>query len=182
MRSPRCSVCDRLVSTGAQVIAAIPEFVIAALLVAVLAVWLEAFPRVSLVPLGGTPLARARTLESCHDPVATATRLARARLADQYMVYETEGGVWHFAAGSAVSVSAHANGITARAAGRTWTADTDGPPLTALAAALSALRDTGGTGRHFYGWAAFELAHLLHADAEATVTTPCCTSWSRPSR
>ncbi|MEV3949957.1 hypothetical protein AB0K57_20230 [Streptomyces halstedii] len=29
------------------------------------------------------PLARARTLEPCHDPVATATRLARARLADQ---------------------------------------------------------------------------------------------------
>ncbi|MFE2760869.1 salicylate synthase [Streptomyces halstedii] len=114
------------------------------------------------------PLARARTLEPCHDPVATATRLARAGLADQYMVYETEGGVWHFAAGSAVSVSAHATGITARAAGRTWTADTDGHPLTALAAALSALRDTGGTGRHFYGWAAFELAHLLHADAEAT--------------
>ncbi|MEV3952561.1 salicylate synthase [Streptomyces halstedii] len=100
--------------------------------------------------------------------MATATRLARARLADQYMVYETEGGVWHFAAGSAVSVSAHATGITARAAGRTWTADTHGHPLTALAAALSALRDTGGTGRHFYGWAAFELAHLLHADAEAT--------------
>ncbi|MER6723265.1 salicylate synthase [Streptomyces halstedii] len=114
------------------------------------------------------PLARARTLEPCHDPVATATRLARAGLAGQYMVYETEGGVWHFAAGSAVSVSAHATGITARAAGRTWTADTDGHPLTALAAALSALRDTGGTGRHFYGWAAFELAHLLHADAEAT--------------
>lgn len=100
--------------------------------------------------------------------MATAARLARAGLAGQYMVYETEGGVWHFAAGSAVSVSAHANGITARAAGRTWTADTDGHPLTALAAALSALRDTGGTGRHFYGWAAFELAHLLHADAEAT--------------
>ncbi|MET9810317.1 salicylate synthase [Streptomyces halstedii] len=114
------------------------------------------------------PLADARTLEPCHDPVATATRLARARLADQYMVYETEGGVWHFAAGSAVSVTAHATGITARAAGRTWTADTGGHPLTAFAAALSALRDTGGTGRHFYGWAAFELAHLLHADAEAT--------------
>lgn len=74
------------------------------------------------------PLACARTLEPCHDPVATATRLARARLADQYMVYETEGGVWHFAAGSAVSVTAHATGITARAAGRTWTADTGGHP------------------------------------------------------
>ncbi|AWL41528.1 MULTISPECIES: ABC transporter permease [unclassified Streptomyces] len=78
---------DRLVSTGAQVIAALPEFVIAALLVAVLAVWLEAFPRVSLVPLGGTPLDVPRALVL---PVLTlsavgltvATRLLRVSVAD----------------------------------------------------------------------------------------------------
>ncbi|MEV3949944.1 ABC transporter permease [Streptomyces halstedii] len=78
---------DRLVSTGAQVVAAIPEFVIAALLVAVLAVWLEAFPRVSLVPLGGTPLDVPRALVL---PVLTlsavgltvATRLLRVSVAD----------------------------------------------------------------------------------------------------
>ncbi|AXL92835.1 salicylate synthase [Streptomyces sp. CB09001] len=116
------------------------------------------------------PLARASTREPCRDPAATATRLARAGLADQFVVYESEGGIWHFAAGSDVSVTANATGITARAAGRTWTSRTEQRPLTAFAAALSALSpvsarpDESGEGRRFYGWAAFELAHLLHAD------------------
>ncbi|HWU11496.1 MAG TPA: salicylate synthase [Streptomyces sp.] len=121
------------------------------------------------------PLARSRTLEPCHDPAATATRLARAALADQYMVYEAAGGVWHFAAGSAVNLTAHATGIVARAAGRTWTAHTDGRPLAVFADALNALSASHGAsagGRHFYGWAAFELAHLLHADPAATGDSP----------
>ncbi|MFD5734893.1 salicylate synthase [Streptomyces sioyaensis] len=117
------------------------------------------------------PLTCASTREPCHDPAATATRLAQARLADEYMVYEAQGGVWHFAAGSAVSVTANATGITAQAAGRTWTSRTDRKPLTAFATALSALRDAG-EGRHFYGWAAFELAHLLHADPAAAGDQP----------
>jgi salicylate synthetase len=116
--------------------------------------WARSVPRLACVSTG----------EPCQDPAATATRLAQARLADQYMVYEAEAGTWHFAAGSAVSVTANSTGITARAAGRTWTSRTDRKPLTAFAGALSALRDAGGEGRHFYGWAAFELAHLLHAD------------------
>ncbi|MFI0039161.1 salicylate synthase [Streptomyces mutabilis] len=110
------------------------------------------------------PLACASARPPRPDPAATATRLAQAGLADQYAVYEGEGGVWHFAAGSAVSVTADATGITARAAGRSWTSRTDGKPLTAFADALAALRDAGGGNRRFYGWAAFELAHLLHAD------------------
>jgi salicylate synthase len=117
------------------------------------------------------PLACASTLEPCDDVPATATRLAQAGLADQYMVYEAEDGIWHFAAGSAVSLSAHATGITARAAGRTWASRTDGRPLAVFAAALRALSAAQGAhdgGRHFYGWAAFELAHLLHADPAAT--------------
>ncbi|WP_399880050.1 salicylate synthase [Streptomyces sp. BBFR51] len=121
------------------------------------------------------PLESASTLEPSHDAAATATRLARAGLADQYMVYEAEGGVWHFAAGSSVSLTAHATGITARARGRTWTSRTDGRPLTAFAAALNALSEAHGAhggGRHFYGWAAFELAHLLHADPAATGDGP----------
>ena len=121
------------------------------------------------------PLASAHTLEAGHDAAATATRLARAGLADQYMVFEAEGGVWHFAAGSAVSLTAHATGITARAGERTWTSRTDGRPLTAFAAALDALSAAHGTqagGRHFYGWAAFELAHLLHADPAAAGDGP----------
>ncbi len=122
-----------------------------------------------------TPLGRASTLEPSPDPAAAATRLAQARLAGQYVVYEAEGGVWHYAAGSAVSLTAQANAVTARAAGRTWTSRTDGRPLTAFAAALSALSAThraADGGRHFYGWAAFELAHLLHADAEAAGDRP----------
>ncbi|MEU9381415.1 salicylate synthase [Streptomyces sp. NPDC048279] len=121
------------------------------------------------------PLASAHTLEAGHDAAATATRLARAGLADQYMVYEAAGGVWHFAAGSAVSLTAHATGITARAEGRTWTSRTDGRPLTAFAAAMDALAAAHGTHadvRHFYGWAAFELAHLLHADPAAAGDGP----------
>ncbi|GFH39149.1 salicylate synthase [Streptomyces pacificus] len=115
------------------------------------------------------------TQAPCHDPAATATRLARAGLADQYMVYEAEGGAWHFAAGSSVSLTAHANVITARAAGRTWTSPTGRRPLTEFAAALralSAMHAADSIGTHFYGWAAFELAHLLHADPEATGEKP----------
>ncbi|MFJ2020690.1 salicylate synthase [Streptomyces nodosus] len=118
------------------------------------------------------PLVRVNTGEPCPDPAATATRLAQAGLADQYMVYEAEGGVWHFAAGSAVSVTAGSTAITAQSGGRTWTSRTDRQPLTAFAAALSALRDAGDEGRHFYGWAAFELAHLLHADAATAGEQP----------
>ncbi|WP_320783224.1 salicylate synthase [Streptomyces sp. CRN 30] len=118
------------------------------------------------------PLTHASERAPAPDPAATATHLARAGLADQYMVYEAEGGVRHFAAGSAVSVTAHATGITARAAGRTWTSRTGGAPLTAFAAALSALAAGGGAERAFYGWAAFELAHLLHADPATTGEQP----------
>lgn len=121
------------------------------------------------------PLSHASTLEPSPDPAATAARLARARLTDQYIVYEAEGGVWHFAAGSAVSLTAHANSVTARAAGRTWTSRTEGRPVPAFAAALSTLSATHGTSegaRPFYGWAAFELAHLLHADPEAAGDQP----------
>ncbi|MFE1854890.1 salicylate synthase [Streptomyces sp. NPDC059489] len=122
---------------------------------------------------GSVPaLTSASSREPCHDPAASATRLARARLADQYMVYEGEGGVWHFAAGSAVSVTADAGALTAQSAGRTWTSRTDRKPLTAFAAALSALHDAGDEARHFYGWAAFELAHLLHADSTTAGDQP----------
>ncbi|MGP2438417.1 salicylate synthase [Streptomyces sp. JW3] len=118
------------------------------------------------------PLAHVSVQEPSPDPAATVTRLARARLAGQYLAYEAAGGVWHFAAGSAVSVTADATTLTARAAGRTWTSRTDGQPLTAFATALSALRDADTAGRHFYGWAAFELAHLLHADPAAAGDRP----------
>jgi peptide/nickel transport system permease protein len=83
----RGGCADRLVSTGAQVLAAVPEFVVAALLVAVLAVGLGVFPPVSVIPLGGTPLDVPRALVL---PVLTlstvglavATRLLRVCVAD----------------------------------------------------------------------------------------------------
>ncbi|MFD7061491.1 ABC transporter permease [Streptomyces sp. NPDC059906] len=83
----RGGVADRVVSTSAQILAAVPEFVVAALLVAVLAVWLEVLPRVSVIPLGGTPLDVPDALVL---PVLTlgavglavATRLLRASVAD----------------------------------------------------------------------------------------------------
>ncbi|MEU8553165.1 ABC transporter permease [Streptomyces anthocyanicus] len=83
----RGGVADRVVSTSAEILAAVPEFVVAALLVAVLAVWLEVLPRVSVIPLGGTPLdvpdalvLPVLTLSAVG--LAVATRLLRASVAD----------------------------------------------------------------------------------------------------
>ncbi|MFF2523470.1 ABC transporter permease [Streptomyces liangshanensis] len=78
---------DRLVSTAAQILAAVPEFVLAALLVGLLSVRLELLPPVSVIPLGGTPLDAPLALVL---PVLTlgavglavATRLLRASVAD----------------------------------------------------------------------------------------------------
>ncbi|MER7837620.1 ABC transporter permease [Streptomyces sp. NPDC096040] len=83
----RGGAADRWVSVSAQVIAGTPEFVLASLLVAVLAVWLRLLPPVSLVPLGGTPLDAPSALVL---PVLTlsavglavATRLLRVSVAD----------------------------------------------------------------------------------------------------
>ncbi|MFF2650705.1 ABC transporter permease [Streptomyces sp. NPDC058045] len=83
----RGGTADRLVSAGAQVLAAVPEFVVAALLVAVLAVWLEVLPRVAVIPLGATPLdvphalvLPVLTLSTV--ALAVATRLLRVSVAD----------------------------------------------------------------------------------------------------
>ncbi|MFF2523483.1 salicylate synthase [Streptomyces liangshanensis] len=118
------------------------------------------------------PLARESVRPPCPDPAATATRLAQARLGDEFMVYEAEAGVWYFAAGSTVSLTADATTVTARSGGRAWTSRTDRKPLTAFAAALSTLREAADGTRHFYGWAAFELAHLLHADPSTAGDRP----------
>ncbi|MEU3225924.1 ABC transporter permease [Streptomyces sp. NPDC006976] len=83
----RGGAADGFVSAAAQTLAAIPEFVVAALLVAVMAVWLEILPRVSVIPLSGTPLDVPHALVL---PVLTlsavglavATRLLRVSVAD----------------------------------------------------------------------------------------------------
>ncbi|MET9145416.1 MULTISPECIES: ABC transporter permease [unclassified Streptomyces] len=83
----RGGAADRFVSTAAQILAALPEFVVATLLAAVLAVWLEILPRVSVIPLGGTPLdvphaliLPVLTLSAVG--LAVATRLLRVCVAD----------------------------------------------------------------------------------------------------
>ncbi|RCG28570.1 ABC transporter permease [Sphaerisporangium album] len=78
---------DRLISTLAQVAAGVPEFVAAALLIAVLSVRLDLLPRVSLVPLGGGPLDAPRglvlpVLTLAAVGTAVATRLIRVSAAD----------------------------------------------------------------------------------------------------
>ena len=105
------------------------------------------------------------------DPSAAAVRLTDAGLDDESAVYEQEGS-WYFAAGSAVTLTADAARVTARADGRTWTAEAGKRPLEVFAAALDALGDVGHQDRRFYGWSAFELAHILHGDPAAAGTRP----------
>ncbi|MEU3183962.1 salicylate synthase [Streptomyces sp. NPDC006923] len=117
------------------------------------------------------PLRCTSSLESHDDPATAAAHLAKAGLAGQYAVYE-RAGVWYFAAGSAVTVTADVSSVTARADGRTWTAEAGARPLEVFSDALAALGDPGREERRFYGWAAFELAHLLHGDPAAAGTEP----------
>ena len=81
------SPADRAVSTAALVAVGVPEFLTAAVLVAVLATGLGLLPQVSLVPLGGSPLddpailaLPAMTLVVVG--LALATRMIRASAAD----------------------------------------------------------------------------------------------------
>lgn len=78
---------DRVVSTAALVAVGVPEFLTAAVLVAVLAVGLGLVPEVSLVPLGGSPLDAPEilvlpVLSLIAVGLALATRLIRASAAD----------------------------------------------------------------------------------------------------
>jgi anthranilate/para-aminobenzoate synthase component I len=109
-------------------------------------------------------------LQAPEDPACTAVHLS-AGLGDQYVVYERDGA-WHFAAGAQVTLTADAVRVTARAAGRHWTAALDGRPLDRIAEALTALGHAHPGGRRAFGWAAFELAHLLHGDPPAAGTEP----------
>lgn len=116
-------------------------------------------------------LGHSAVLDAPDDPLDGAVMLAEAGLDDEHIVYECDG-VWHFAAGSAVTLSADAAAATVRARGRTWPLATDGRPLDALAAALAELRAVSAEDRTVYGWVAFELAHLLHGDPSAAGTDP----------
>ncbi|MET9835041.1 salicylate synthase [Streptomyces sp. NPDC006385] len=110
----------------------------------------------------------AHTVESPDDPAEAAVRLARSGLGGEYVVYE-RAGVWHYAAGPAASVTLDAEGITVRWGSRSMTRPLGTAPLEQLADALAQLphRDW-----RVYGWAAFELAHLLHPDTGDTGHEP----------
>ena len=105
------------------------------------------------------------------DPAESASLLAMAGLDEQHVVYERDG-VWHAALGGSVTLSADHRHITARAAGRSWATPTEGQPLHHIAEALTELGRAHPDGRHAYGWATFELAHLLHGDPAAAGGEP----------
>ncbi|OPG12571.1 salicylate synthase [Microbispora sp. GKU 823] len=103
------------------------------------------------------------------DPAAAAVRLARAGLDEEHVVYE-QAGIWYFAAGGAVTLTVDAARVVARARGCSWTVPIDGPPLDLVADAVAALGQSGAA--DLYGWAAFELAHMLHGDPAEAGTEP----------
>ncbi len=102
----------------------------------------------------------AHTAQAPEDPAEAAVRLARSGLGGEYVVYE-RAGVWHYAAGPAATVTLDAEAVTARCGNRSVTRPLGAATLEQVADALARLphRDW-----RVYGWAAFELAHLLHPD------------------
>ncbi|MER5550628.1 ABC transporter permease [Streptomyces sp. NPDC002793] len=131
----RGGVADRWTSKAMHAVAGIPEFVLASLLIAVLAVQLQILPRVSLIPLGGTPLDVPRALVL---PVLTlgavglavATRLFRVSVAE--------------VAATPYGESARLNGVRgARLAVRHILPNAAGPAVQALTLTTGALVGSG---------------------------------------
>jgi salicylate synthetase len=116
-------------------------------------------------------LTHRRELHAPRDPAGAAVLLASAGLDEQYALYERDG-VWHVAVGASVTLTADARHTTVRAAGRNWVVPTAGQPLDHVAEALAELGAAHAGGRHAYGWATFELAHLLHGDPAAAGSQP----------
>jgi salicylate synthase len=97
-------------------------------------------------------------VDSSEDPAEAAVRLARAGLGGEYVVYERTV-TWIYAAGPAATLTLDAEGINARCGNRAVARPLGGAPLEQLADALAHLPHQDW---RVYGWAAFELAHLLH--------------------
>jgi salicylate synthetase len=123
--------------------------------------WAEAIPA----------LTHRRQLHAPHDPAAAAVLLASASPGEQYALYERDG-VWHVAVGASATLSADTRHTTARAAGHSWVAPSAGQLLDHVAEALAELGRTPAGGRHAYGWATFELGHLLHGNPAAAGSQP----------
>ncbi|TDE56539.1 salicylate synthase [Nonomuraea mesophila] len=100
-------------------------------------------------------------VELPEDPASAAVRLAQSGIGDQYAVYERRG-TWHFATGLAGSVTVDAERVRAWSGGHGRETPTAGKPLERVTELLAALPDAGWRG---YGWASFELAHLLRGKA-----------------
>lgn len=100
-------------------------------------------------------------------PEESAALLATAGLAEQHIVYE-RGGVWYVALGGSTTLTLDHQHTTACAEGREWTVMTARQPLRHITAALGDLAQAHPYGRHAYGIATFELAHLLHGQPAAT--------------
>jgi peptide/nickel transport system permease protein len=125
---------DRVISAATLLGVALPEFVVASLLITVLATWLGLLPRVSLIPLGGGPLDAPQilvlpVLSTVTVGLAGATRLIRASAAE--------------VAGTPFIEAARLRGITgARLAVRHVLPNAIGPAVQSLGLVTAAL--TGG--------------------------------------
>ncbi|MEU5692037.1 salicylate synthase [Actinosynnema sp. NPDC020468] len=96
------------------------------------------------------------------DPLTAAAALAR-RADGPYVVYERDG-CWTFASGVVAELRLTRHGITVAHGGVARVV----PPADDLPAQLSTLlAELPVPWRRAYGWAAFELAHLLHGVPEA---------------
>lgn len=109
------------------------------------------------------------------DRFAAAVSLITASGDKPSLLYERDNAL-HAALGAAAEVRLSAVCLTLEARGRTWTAPLPAVrPLTSLAEAVRALSSVlgGGQARRLYGWALFELAHLLHETADGAPPEGC---------
>jgi len=120
--------------------------------------------------LAAPTVAYQAELDAPGDPASAAILLATGGLSGEYVVYERHG-VWHVALGSALTVTVDAERTTARSADRAWTRPSSARPTDDIADALAEL-GRAHPGCRVYGWATFELAHVLHGDPSAAGTQP----------
>ncbi|MEU7168302.1 salicylate synthase [Streptomyces morookaense] len=108
------------------------------------------------------------TAEAPADAAEAAVRAVASGGDGEYVVYE-RAGTWYVALAPAASLTVGADRATVRAAGHSWQVPVAGRPLAAVADALAALPH--GEWRA-YGWAGFDLGHVLHGDPRDAGTAP----------
>ncbi|GHJ35176.1 salicylate synthase [Streptomyces sp. TS71-3] len=107
------------------------------------------------------------------DALAAAVGLVTSGLGSPYVLYERDS-LLHVAAGAAGLLRMTARHLTAEAQGGSWTLPVTGPALAPVTEAFEALSTVQAGVRGAYGWAAFELAHLLHGagGSEPSLSVP----------